>query len=83
MGRAFVSDKLAIDNNRAVWAVKAVHKIHEKICHEAITFFYLSLSAYILYNPAIIESQSLYYLYNQRGKLIKMQCIEIRSNIKT
>lgn len=39
MGRAFVNNKLAIDNNRAVWAVKAVHKIREKICHKAIAFF--------------------------------------------
>lgn len=54
MGRAFVNDKLTIDNNRAVWAVKAVHKIHEKICREAIIFFYLSLSAYTSYDHACI-----------------------------
>lgn len=46
MGRAFVNDKLAIDNNRAVWAVKAVHKIHERISLMELSaiFFCLRLS---------------------------------------
>lgn len=52
MGRAFVNDKLAIDNNRAVWAVKAVHKIREKNLSWSYRIFYLSLSAYISYNHA-------------------------------
>jgi len=48
MGRAFVNDKLAIDNNRAVWAVKAVHKIRENLSHGAINdIFCLRLSVHV------------------------------------
>lgn len=56
MGRAFVNDKLAIDNNWAVWAVKVVHKIHERISLMELStiFFYLRLSVYVhLYNLKI------------------------------
>jgi len=51
MGHAFVNDKLTIDNNRAVWTVKAVHKIHEKIRQlMELYIFYLSSSAYVSYD---------------------------------
>lgn len=49
MGRAFVNDKLVIDNNRAVWAVKAVHKIHDRISLMELSaiFFCLKLSIHL------------------------------------
>jgi hypothetical protein len=40
MSRAFVNDKLAIDNNRAMRTVKAVRKIYEGISRPAISRYF-------------------------------------------